>query len=201
MLISNCFNTVSVVRQSNTTQSSTSVVSTITISSQPSIQTALSFKFSARCSGVITISGTVSGSSTTEDITISNNTICQSMKKFSNITTIAFDANLVSSGTNVIIKYINMGGSSVPTSSTEVSNFPINLSRSKSELIIDKDGSVQHEIMKGLLPYTNEYSPKEFDILTIDQTSESFIVVGKPIFQQVGINTHWVCNLKRYERT
>lgn len=200
MLVSNCFNTITVVRQSTTTQDSTPIVSSINISSQPKIATALSFKFSAKCTGVITITGTVNGSSTTEEVSVNNNTIAQSMKRFSNVSTVSFDSDLVDTGEEVSIKYIDMGGSSVPIESDLIDDFPINLTRDKSSLAIDNEGSVQYELMKGLIPYTNLYTPQEFDLITIKETSEKFIVIGSPRIEQVGINQHYVCNLKRFER-
>ena len=200
MLISNCFNTINVVRQSNTTQSSTLVISSISITSQPKLSTALSFKFSQKCTGVISITGTLSGSSNTENVSISNNTIAQSMKKFDTISAIGFDSNLVSSGANVEIKYIGMGGSSVPIETSLISNFPINLSRKDSSIVVDNEGSIQYELLTGLIPFTTQYTPKEFDLLTVNETNEKFIVTGAPRVEQVGINQHYICKLKRYER-
>tara|TARA_B100000282_G_C31713767_1_gene482450 strand:+ start:299 stop:871 length:573 start_codon:yes stop_codon:yes gene_type:complete len=173
----------------------------ISATGQPKVATAVSFKYDQRCTGTMTINGSLNGSSKSETVSISDNTIAQSMTRFDELTSIDFSTELTTLRPNVTIKYIDMGGSSVPLESDLIQNFPINLSRSKSELVIDKDGSVQHEMIKALLPYTNEYTPKEFDILTVDQTNEGFIVIGRPLFQQAGINTHWICNLKRYERS
>ena len=200
MLNSICFNTITVVRQANTTQSSTAIVSSISISSQPKIATALSFKFTAKCTGTLTITGTSNNSATTEDVVVSNNTICQSMKRFSNITSVAFDASLVSSGASVTIKYIDMGGSSVPIETEIIDGFPINLTRNKANLVISRDGSMENESFTGLVPYTSQWSPKEFDLVTIKETNEQFMTVGSPLIEQIGINQHWVLNLKRYQR-
>lgn len=206
MLVSNCFNTITVVRQSNTTKDNVRVPSTdnpslpINIGGQPKIATSLSFKFDQKCSGTMTINGSLSGQSKTEDVSISNNTITQSMTKFDQIDSIDFSVELTTLRPHVTIKYIDMGGSSVPIESDLIDDFPINLTRDKSSLAIDNEGSVQYELMKGLIPYTNLYTPQEFDLITIKETSEKFIVIGSPRIDQVGINQHYVCNLKRFER-
>jgi len=207
MLASMCFNTITVVRQKNTTKDNITVPDTgspslpITISGQPKIATAISFLFDQKCSGTITINGSLNSSSKTEDVTISNNTVAQSMTKFDQVDSIDFSVELTTLRPNVTIKYINMGGSSVPIESEVIDGYPINLSRKNASLAIETDGSVQYEIIKGYLPYTSQWSPKEFDLFKIKETSEQFVVIGKPVMQQVGINQHWICNLKRFERT
>ena len=204
MLVSNCFNTITVVSQKNSTKNQVRVPALgtpMTIGGQPLVSTALSFKFDQKCSGTITINGSLNGTGKTEDVSISNNSICQSMTKFDQVDSLDFSSALTTLRPHLTVKYINMSGSSVPLTEDVISNYPINLLRSKAELIINTDGSVQSEIIKSLLPYTDQWTPKEFDLFTLDQTSETFIVVGKPIMQQVGINTHWICNLKRYERS
>ena len=205
--MSNCFSTITVVAQKNTTKNAVQVPDTsspslpIDATGQPLIATALSFKFDQKSTGTITINGSLSGQAKTEDVVVSNNTICQSMTRFDSITTLDFSIGLTSVRPYISVKYINMAGSSVPLTESVISNYPINLIRSKADLIINEDGSVQSEIIRSLLPYTDQWTPKEFDLFTLDQTLETFIVVGNPIIQQVGINAHWVCNLKRYERS
>lgn len=206
MLNSICFNTITVVRQGNTTKDNTRVPNTdspslpIDIGGQPKIATALSFLFDQTCSGTMTINGSLYGVNKTEDVTISNNTVVQSMTKFDSISSIDFSVELTTLRPHVTIKYIDMGGSSVPIESDIIDGFPINLSRKNANLSLDQEGSVQYEIIKGYIPYTTQWTPREFDLFVIKETSEQFIVIGVPIIQQIGINTHWVCNLKRYER-
>jgi hypothetical protein len=204
MLGSICFNTITVVRQENTTKNQTRVPNasnpSMTIGGQPKIATALSFLFDQKCSGTMTINGSLNGSSKNESVTISNNSVVQSMTRFDQITSIDFDSALTTLRPLLTIKYIDMGGSSVPMESSVIDGYPINLARKNASLAIETDGSVQYEIIKGYLPYTSQWSPKEFDLFKIKETSEQFIVIGKPVMQQVGINQHWICNLKRFKR-
>lgn len=206
MLASICFNTVSVVRQENTTKDNVRVPNTdnpslpINVGGQPKIATALSFLFDQKCSGTMTINGSLNGSSKTEDVSISNNTVVQSMTKFDQVDSIDFSVELTTLRPHVTIKYIDMGGSSVPIESDVIDGYPINLSRKNASLAIENDGSVQYEVIKGYMPYTTQWTPREFDLFTIKETSEQFIVIGRPTIQQVGINQHWICNLKRFER-
>ena len=205
MLNSICFNTITVVRQSNKAQDQVQVPEagspTLTISNQPKIATSLSFVFSERSTGSVTINGFLDGNAQTETVSISDNKICQSMKQFDQIDTIDFDSGLTTPRPFVKIKYIGMAGSSVPVETSLIDGYPINLSRKSAKLIIDEEGSIQSEMITGMIPYSDQWTPKEFDLFTIKETSEQFVVVGVPTINQIGINTHWVCNLKRYERS
>jgi hypothetical protein len=206
MITSICHNTVKVTRQSNKASDSVTVDGSnpslsIGASSQPERATALSFKFSDRVTGSITISGSLNGSSQTEEVSISNNKISASMKRFDQVDTIAFDSSITDDSPSVTVKYLDLSGSAIPIENVVIDGFPINLSRKKSSLVIDREGSNQYEVIVGIIPYTEQWTPREFDLFLIKETTEQFLVVGVPRIEQIGINMHWSCNLKRYERT
>jgi len=200
MILSMCFTTAKVIRQSNTSVSETTVSSTITVSSQPQVRTAVTLIFAIRVTGNATITGTLSGVSQIEIISISANKIGQTIKQFDTITKVDLSSGIVSTGTTFKVKYAGTSGTSVPILTDVIDNWPIRISRGKSYIKVDMDGSTEMEKCSAILPYDTLWTPKEFDIITIKETSEKFIVVGAPEMEQVGINQHWNVYLSRYER-
>ena len=201
MILSMCFTTAKVVRQSNTTVGETTVQSSIAVSYQPKVRTAVTLVFGAKVSGSATITGTLRSSPQSEIVSISNNKIGQSIKQFDSVTNVSLSSGIVSSSTTIKIKYAGTSGSSVPIETDVVDNWPIRLTRGKSHIKTDMDGSVEMEKCSALLPYDDTWTPKEFDLITIKETNEKFMIIGHPEMEQVGINQHWTIYLSRYERS
>lgn len=204
MLGSICRNTFTLVRQSilasETDLTPTVANPSFNISTSPKISTSLSFKFDQRVSGTVVITGELNTNSQSETITITNNRIGKSMKKFDVISTIEFGGDILTTEPTVKVKYINLTGSQTPTESEIISGFPISLSRKTAKMDIGEGGSQQIETTLALIPYTEQFTPQEFDILTIIETNQQFQIIGSPMFNQVGISTHWNCNIKKYSK-
>ena len=200
MLLSMCFTTANIFRQSAKGVSSTTVASSITISNQPKVRTGVTFVFGQKVTGSLVLTGTLSGASISETITVSDNKVAMGTKQFDSLSGVTISAGIVATSTTVEVKYSGAAGGSVPIETQIVDNWPIRVSRNSANYGMPRQGSVELEGFKALIPYDTTWNPQEFDIVIIKETNEKFIVAGSVFIEQVGINKHWVANLRRYER-
>jgi hypothetical protein len=200
MLISICKSRVNITRRTNKAVSSTAVASSISITTTPKIACPINFIFSNSQTGVITVTGTLNGSPQTETINISSNKVVGGVKSFSSITTVALDSAIVSAGGTVLVKYIGSDGGSVSSETSVVTDYPIQIDRGKQDFFVPESGSNPVENAKALLPYTENFTPQDGDILTIDNvSSEKFLVSGIPFIEQIGFMSYWHLQLQLYE--
>lgn len=175
------------------------VASSISNATIPQINCGATFIFSSAVTGTVTVTGTIDGSSESEIINISSNTVCVTFKLYSTITTIELSANIVSSGSTLTAKFIGVDGGSIEILKTVASGFPIQLIL-KNENLLNLDlGSIQSESPKAMMIYTDTFKPKQTDIITVIQTQNKYTIVGNPLIVQVGINQHWHLSLQRFE--
>ena len=200
MLISICQSLVNVDRRSNQLISSTDVLSSISSVATPKVPACIVLKFSLSQTGTITIVGTdVNGASLTETISISSSKIAVGLDLFATTLRVELDSAIVSTGGKISAKFSGKDGGSIFTLSRVATAFPARISRGGANLAVPDSGTLQVEKPKALLPYTEVFEPQEGDQLSLIQTSNKFIIVGSPFIEMVGFNTHWVCNLERYE--
>lgn len=200
MLISICKSRVNITRRTNKAVTSTNVASSISVSTTPKIPCPINFIFSNSQTGVITITGTFNGSPQTESVSISSNKYAGGVKSFATISTVELDSDIVSGGGTILIKYIGSDGGSVSSESSVVTDYPIQIDRGKQDLFVPESGSNPVEGAKALLPYTENFTPQDGDILTIDNVSaEKFLVSGIPFIEQIGFMSYWHLQLQKYE--
>jgi len=199
MLISLCSSLVDISRRTSEAIPSTAVVSSISVSANPDLNCPVNCVFSVAQTGIITITGTLDGVSQNETINVSANKIASGIKVFSTISSIAFDASIVSGGGNVIVKYIGKDGGSVSSTRIIASSYPIKINRGKEDLLVPQSGSNPVERATALLPFTEVFEPKEGDIITLNETKVEFLVTGNPFMEQIGFLSYWSLNLQKYE--
>ena len=199
MLISICQSLANIDRRSNTLLASTTVVSSISTIATPKINSCIILKFSNSQSGVITITGTLDGSSSSETLTISGSKIAAGIKSFSSLVSIALDSAIVSTGGTVEAKFAGKDGGSIFTTTRVATAYPVRISRGGANLSVPISGTTETEKTKALLPYTEVFNPQEGDLLSLIEMPTQYIVVGAPFIEMVGFNSYWVCNLERFE--
>ena len=200
MLISICQSLVNIDRKSNTALTSTAVSGSISVSATANIPSCLILKFNSSVSGVITINGDDdAGSSITETIQLNSSKIAVGIKLFKTISSVSLDSSIVSTGANVEAKFVGKDGGSIHTTARVATAFPARISRGGSNLSVPLSGTLQVEKPKALIPFTESFTPKDGDTLTLIETNNKFIISGSPFIEMVGFNSHFVCDLERFE--
>ena len=196
MLTSISYSRIQAKRRTNYAFLDTTVAASISVSVTPQQSCSVNIIFSAAVTGTITISGTYDSSSITETLTISSNTVAGGFKLFDTLTSVAFSAGIVSTGGTVSCRFTSKDGGNIVSISTLVSDFPVHLNRTGGSFPSLRSGGYQSEKPKALLPYTDQYTPKDGDLWTISSTNEEFIVTGVPLIEQIGISQHWIVHLE-----
>ena len=198
MIISNAHSFADFQRRTSSFIENTSVTSTISVSLSPQISCGVNFVFSTSQTGTVTITGTKDSVSITEEVVLSSTKIGVGMKSFDTISSIGLSSGIVSGGGTLTAKYVGLDGGSVEILQTIKTGWPIQMVRKNASFPALHPGTVQQESPKALVFFDDSFSPRDADIITLKRTGEKFTVVGTPFFEQVGINQHWVVNLKKY---
>lgn len=159
-------------------------------------------KFEASVSGVVTITGTLDGSAVSETLTLSSSKFKTSLKEYDAITSVACDATIVASGTNISIKSVGTGGIEQAILTTVISTYPAQFVKqrpSSSAFSVQVSGGVERNMPHAIIPYTTSFTPRVTDILINDYTQEKFFVSGDPFVEHYGLMKHWVVKLQRKE--
>ena len=203
MMLSMCQSKINLQRQTSLLKDSTTVSSSITLDRTPVRKTCLLFNFGASVSGDITITGSLGGASITETLTVSSSTFKNSIKLYDTITTVEFDASIVSSGTTVEIKSVGRNGIEQSVLTTIISNYPAQFVRqrpSSTAFDVKLSGSVERNMPYVVIPYTSSFTPRDTDIITNVTTGENFFAVGDPLEEHYGMMKHYMVKLQRKEQ-
>ncbi|MGI9554799.1 MAG: hypothetical protein ACR2M6_02390 [Vampirovibrionia bacterium] len=203
MMLSMCQSKANLQRQTSLLKDSTTVVASFSLDRSPTRRTCLLFTFGTSVSGQITITGSLSGTPTTETLNISSSTFKNSIKSFDTVTLVEFDSTLVSSGTSFDIKSVGRNGIEQSMLTTVVSEYPAQFVRqrpSSTAFDVKKSGSVERNMPYVIFPYTSSFTPRDTDIVTNVTTNEKFFVVGDPLEEHYGMMKHYMVKLQRKEQ-
>ena len=196
-----CQSKVNLQRQTSLLKDSATVTASFSLDRSPTRKTCLLFQFGAAVSGTITITGSLGGSSQSEVLTVSSSDFKNSIKTYDTITSIALNADIVSSGTTIVVKSIGRNGLEQAVLTTIISNWPAQFIRQKSVAFdVKKSGSVEKNMPNVIIPYTTSFTPEDTDIITNVGTGEVFFIVGNPYEEHYGMMKHYICKLQRKEQ-
>jgi len=202
MITSVCQSKIKLQRETSLLLDSVAVSASTALDRSPARKTLLLIKFEDAVSGDITITGSLSGSSVSETLTLSSAKFKTSLKEYDTITSVACDATIVATATNITVKSVGTGGLEQAVLTTVIDSYPAQFVKqrpSSSAFSVQTAGGVERNMPHVIIPYTASFTPRVSDIITNNYTLEKFFVSGDPFVEHYGLMKHWVIKLQRKE--
>jgi len=148
-------------------------------------------------SGTVEISGTDStGAAASETLTFISAGFRQTTTRFVSVDVDGISITWSGALPNIEIKSLGPDGSLQNQDYPVVSGWPMYMDRSRPSRAMwkgERSGSAEEEPVFVLIQWSNNWSPREGDILIDDHSSEQFVLTGTPVLEGFNRVSHWEC--------
>jgi hypothetical protein len=194
---------INVYRRTSLVRDQIAVSPSIACSRQPARPACIEVRLTGGAAGVVTVFGTVAGSSASEALAFPGgaDALC-THKVFSALATPAFTTTGLAGG-RLQAEAVGRDGSRVHATTAPVaSDWPMRLDRSTARWPVPIAGGAQTERTVFYMDFTADWSPREGDVFVDQRTLEEWAVEGIPTLH--GASTfphHWEIAVRRREGT